>query len=54
MPTRSLVITTGENLARAFWSWLEPALPAGQLRRVAVVETDNNVFEYAGETAPPR
>jgi len=54
VPALEGVITTGENLARAFWSWLEPALPAGQLRRVAVVETDNNVFEYAGETAPPR
>jgi len=48
------VITTGENLARAFWSWLEPALPPGRLRRVAVVETDNNVFEYRGETLPAR
>ena len=44
------IITTGENLARAFWSWLEPVLPPGQLRRVAVVETDNNVFEYGPET----
>ena len=42
------VITTGENLAVAFWSWLEPALPPGRLLRVAVVETDNNVFEYGG------
>jgi 6-pyruvoyltetrahydropterin/6-carboxytetrahydropterin synthase len=43
--------TTGENLARAFWDWLEPALPAGSLRRVAVVETDNNIFEYRGPAA---
>jgi 6-pyruvoyl-tetrahydropterin synthase len=48
------VITTGENLARAFWSWLAPALPPGQLRRVAVVETDNNVFEYDGESGSAR
>jgi 6-pyruvoyltetrahydropterin/6-carboxytetrahydropterin synthase len=46
------VITTGENLARAFWLWLEPALPPGCLRRVAVIETENNVFEYHGELAP--
>ena len=46
------VITTGENLARTFWRWLEPALPPGRLRRVAVVETDNNVLEYEGELAP--
>jgi 6-pyruvoyltetrahydropterin/6-carboxytetrahydropterin synthase len=42
------VTTTGENLARAFWEWIEPALPRGSLRRVAVVETDNNTFEYCG------
>ena len=42
------VTTTGENLARAFWQWLEPALAAGSLRRVAVVETANNIFEYRG------
>ena len=46
------VITTGENLARTFWQWLEPALPAGSLRRVAVVETANNTFEYFGDRAP--
>jgi 6-pyruvoyltetrahydropterin/6-carboxytetrahydropterin synthase len=43
------VVTTGENLARLFWQWLEAALPPGQLRRVAVTETENNVFEYRGE-----
>jgi 6-pyruvoyltetrahydropterin/6-carboxytetrahydropterin synthase len=48
------VITTGENLARTFWQWLEPVLPAGRLLRVAVVETDNNVFEYCGDTIPAR
>jgi len=43
------VITTGENLARTFWQWLEPALRPGQLQRVAVIETANNVFEYCGD-----
>lgn len=43
------VITTGENLARTFWHWLEPALPPGCLQRVAVIETANNVFEYCGD-----
>ena len=42
------VTTTGENLARAFWEWIEPAVPRGSLRRIAVVETDNNTFEYRG------
>ncbi len=48
------VITTGENLARTFWQWLEPVLPAGALRRMVVVETANNVFEYCGDTNSPR
>jgi 6-pyruvoyltetrahydropterin/6-carboxytetrahydropterin synthase len=46
------VTTTGESLARAFWQWLEPALPPGQLRRVSVIETANNVFEYCGDETP--
>lgn len=45
------VPTTGENLARVFWEWLESALPAGSLRRLAVIETDNNTFEYRGPAA---
>jgi 6-pyruvoyltetrahydropterin/6-carboxytetrahydropterin synthase len=48
------VITTGENLARVFYRWLEGRLPPGVLRRVAVVETENNVFEYSGESSPTR
>ena len=52
VPELDGVITTGENLARTFWQWLEPVLPAGRLRRVAVVETDNNVFEYCGDDRP--
>ena len=48
VPALDGIPTTGENLARAFWEWIAPALPAGALRRVAVVETDNNIFEYRG------
>ena len=48
VPALEGIPTTGENLARAFWEWIAPALPAGALRRVAVVETDNNIFEYRG------
>jgi 6-pyruvoyltetrahydropterin/6-carboxytetrahydropterin synthase len=54
VPALAGVVTTGENLARTFWSWLEPALPAGVLRRVTLVETANNVFEYRGEAATGR
>jgi 6-pyruvoyltetrahydropterin/6-carboxytetrahydropterin synthase len=45
------VITTGEGLARAFWEVLAPALGRGTLRRVRVVETAKNRFEYRGEAA---
>ncbi len=49
VPALAGVITTGENLARHFWRLLVRALPPGSLRRVAVVETANNTFEYDGE-----
>ena len=49
VPTLRGVVTTGEGLARAFWQVLAPTLPAGALRRVAVVETAKNRFEYEGE-----
>lgn len=52
VPALAGVITTGENLARVFYQWLEAALPPGVLRRVTLVETANNVFEYSGEPSP--
>lgn len=36
------VLPTAENLALAFWVRLEAALPGVQLRRVRVVESENN------------
>ena len=51
VPVLAGVITTGEGLARAFWDVVAPALPAGTLRRVRVVETAKNRFEYRGEPA---
>ena len=50
-PVLAGVITTGEALARAFWDVLAPALASGTLRRVRVVETAKNRFEYRGEAA---
>ena len=50
VPALAGVITTGENLVRVFYHWLEDALPPGALRGVTLVETVNNVFEYSGET----
>lgn len=51
VPALEGIITTGENLARAFWRMLSAELPKGALQRVAVVETANNTFEYYGEAA---
>jgi 6-pyruvoyltetrahydropterin/6-carboxytetrahydropterin synthase len=51
VPVLAGVISTGEGLARAFWDVLAPVLPAGTLRRVRVVETAKNRFEYRGEAA---
>lgn len=48
VPALAGVVTTGESLARVFWSLLAPALPPGRLARVAVVETAKNRFEYRG------
>lgn len=47
-PALAGVITTGEGLARAFWGVLAPALEPGRLRRVSVVETAKNRFDYRG------
>jgi 6-pyruvoyl-tetrahydropterin synthase len=46
VPALAGAITTGENLAVAFYRMIERALPPGRLVRVAVVETENNRFEY--------
>ena len=51
VPALAGVITTGEGLARAFWDVLAPALAPETLRRVRVVETAKNRFEYRGEAA---
>lgn len=41
------VIPTAENLALAFWAELERQLPAGTLRRVRLVESENNSVEVS-------
>ncbi len=50
VPALSGLTTSGENLAAAFYRWLEPVLPAGRLVRVAVVETANNRFEVGSSS----
>jgi 6-pyruvoyltetrahydropterin/6-carboxytetrahydropterin synthase len=51
VPELAGVVTTGEGLARAFWRLLVPAVPAGTLRRITVVETAKNRFQYEGEAS---
>jgi 6-pyruvoyltetrahydropterin/6-carboxytetrahydropterin synthase len=51
VPALAGVVTTGEGLAHAFWRLLAPAIPADALRRVTVVETAKNRFQYEGEVA---
>jgi 6-pyruvoyltetrahydropterin/6-carboxytetrahydropterin synthase len=43
------VIPTAENLARAFWDQLAPAIPQGRLCEVYLQETDRNSVRYRGE-----
>jgi 6-pyruvoyltetrahydropterin/6-carboxytetrahydropterin synthase len=42
-------VPTTENLCRAVFGLLKDALPAGELERVRVEETENNFFECSGE-----
>jgi len=53
VPPLTGVITTGENLAAAFYRMIDRALPPGRLVRVAVVETENNRFEYGATGEAP-
>jgi len=41
-------VPTTENLCREVFALLKDALPAGELERVRVEETENNFFEYVG------
>ena len=42
-------VPTTENLSREVFALLKDALPAGNLERVRVEETENNFFECEGE-----
>jgi 6-pyruvoyltetrahydropterin/6-carboxytetrahydropterin synthase len=52
VPALDGLITTGENLATAFYRMIDAALPPGALHRVALVETANNRFEVGGDREP--
>jgi 6-pyruvoyltetrahydropterin/6-carboxytetrahydropterin synthase len=43
------VIPTAENLARAFWQQLAPAINEGTLYEVLLQETEKNSVVYGGE-----
>ena len=53
VPALAGTVTTGENLAATFYRMIDRALPPGRLVRVAVVETENNRFEYEATGAAP-
>jgi 6-pyruvoyltetrahydropterin/6-carboxytetrahydropterin synthase len=46
------VIPTAENLARAFWQQLAPAITHGELYEVHLQETERNSVRYRGEDEP--
>lgn len=43
------VIPTAENLARAFWQQLDPAITEGALHEIVLRETEKNSVVYRGE-----
>ena len=43
--------TTGENLVLLIWDLLVTQVPEGQLKKVAVIETRDNYFEYTGSAS---
>ena len=53
VPALAGTVTTGENLAATFYRMIDRALPPGSLVRVAVVETENNRFEYEATGEAP-
>jgi 6-pyruvoyltetrahydropterin/6-carboxytetrahydropterin synthase len=53
VPALAGIVTTGENLAVAFYRLIARELPAGRLVRVAVAETENNRFEYEATGEAP-
>jgi len=43
------IIPTVEHLAVTFWGILKDKLPAGELHRIRIYETDNSFVDYFGE-----
>ena len=43
------IIPTAENLARAFWQQIGPAIDTGKLHEIVLQETEKNSVIYQGE-----
>ena len=43
------VVPTAENLARCFWTQLQPAIQEGSLYEIVLQETERNSVVYRGE-----
>lgn len=43
------IIPTAENLARAFWQRIAPAISEGELVEIVLLETEKNSVVYRGE-----
>lgn len=43
------IIPTAENLARAFWQQIAPAVDHGELHEIVLQETEKNSVSYRGE-----
>lgn len=43
------IVPTAENLARAFWQQIAPAVDRGELFEIALQETEKNSVVYRGE-----
>ena len=42
-------VTTGENVAQFIWDELVGAIPQGRLKKIGLIETRDNYFEYRGD-----
>lgn len=52
VPWLAGIIPTAENLVVRFWRRLEESVRPARLRRVRLLESDDNVAEYLGPDAP--
>jgi len=50
VPFLTGVITSVENLIAIFWDILKDKLPSGELHKIKIWETENNMVEYFGES----